>query len=140
MKIVSLGARCFVVSTGLRTPHISKWEIRFVRGAVSLRFLVFEAFSDRWCDYNTTATTTFIVSLRNTVLVLALVIHPYAIRDVMVLARFFLKKPAAQNDDDTAGDVAAVAVISGNVASATAKRWERIRLGTHLFRITLRFR
>ncbi|KAM0732731.1 Mitogen-activated protein kinase kinase kinase 12 [Formica fusca] len=39
----------------------------------------------------------------------------------MVLARFFLKKPAAQNDDDTAGDVAAVAVISGNVASATAK-------------------
>lgn len=88
---------------------------------VSLRTLVFEAFSDRWCDY-TTATTTFVVSLRDTVLVLALVIHPYAIRDVMVLARFFLKKPAAQNDDDTAGDVAAVAVISGNVASATAKR------------------
>lgn len=42
----------------------------------------------------------------------------------MVLARFFLKKPATQNDDAAAGDAAdvAVAVVPGDVASATTKR------------------
>ncbi|XP_029173027.1 mitogen-activated protein kinase kinase kinase 12 isoform X2 [Nylanderia fulva] len=40
----------------------------------------------------------------------------------MVLARFFFKKSTAQNDGDAAGgDVAAVAVISSDVTSATAK-------------------
>lgn len=116
MKTVSLGP-----SRGLHwSPFTSEWEIRLV-----CRFgpPVFGAFSDRWCD----CTTTFLVPLTGYTVNVFSSHSPYAIRHVMVLARFFHKKPVAQNDDDTiAGDVAAVAVISnGNVASATAKRWER---------------
>ncbi|KYN14668.1 Mitogen-activated protein kinase kinase kinase 12 [Trachymyrmex cornetzi] len=51
------------------------------------------------------------------------VARPYAVRDGMVLARFFLKKPATQNDDAAVGDTSAVAVavVPGDVASAATK-------------------